>query len=93
MTTALKTPVININGTSADDLIAAHRAAHESTLFALQAWRDIYPHGRDYQTQPAGALQEAIAAWGVHYSALQAAHVAAATAYVELEQQKQERTS
>ena len=41
-------PIININGTSADDLIAPRREAMDHLMDAMEALRQVAPNGRDY---------------------------------------------
>ena len=41
-------PILNINGTSADDLIAPRREAMDHLMNAIEALRQITPNGRDY---------------------------------------------
>lgn len=41
-------PVINLNGTSADELIAARITACEAITDALEALKLVTPNGRDY---------------------------------------------
>lgn len=55
MTTQQQAPMININGTSADELLAQIINAMVALRKAQQAITDAAPHGRDYQTAPDGA--------------------------------------
>ena len=41
-------PIININGTSADDLIQPRREAMDHLMNAIEALRQTTPNGRDY---------------------------------------------
>lgn len=41
-------PTVNLNGTSASDLMAAHMAAVDAIRAAEDAVRKCMPHGRDY---------------------------------------------
>lgn len=53
-------PVINLNGTSAEELIEQHATAREAVLAAMKAMQARGPNGRDYQTAPTGALRIAL---------------------------------
>jgi hypothetical protein len=44
-------PTLNLNGSSADDLIAPRREALDHLMDAIEALRRVAPNGRDY---PAG---------------------------------------
>ena len=48
MTTGIITPRLNINGSSADDLIAPRRKAFDMIEDLLDALRATTPSGRDY---------------------------------------------
>jgi hypothetical protein len=45
-------PTLNINGTSADDLIQQRRDAYVALHEAIQTLQQATPHGRDYPGQP-----------------------------------------
>jgi hypothetical protein len=47
-------PQINLNGTSAEELIEQQLAVHKAAGDLLSALRQALPHGRDYQTLPHG---------------------------------------
>jgi hypothetical protein len=42
------TPTINLNGTSADDLINPRREAMDHLMDAIEALKQVTPNGRDY---------------------------------------------
>lgn len=42
-------PIVNMNGSSAEVLIAQYRSALSYTKAAIGAASDAFPHGRDYQ--------------------------------------------
>ncbi len=52
---------INLNGSSVDTLIDDHRAALRSLNVAIEKFVCIRAHGRDFQTQPYEAFQQASA--------------------------------
>jgi len=47
-------PIVNNNGTSREELIQLRRNVREGLDHALNELRLMYPHGRDYQTDPTG---------------------------------------
>jgi hypothetical protein len=47
-------PIVNNNGTGRDELIEQRRNVSRAINEALDALRLMYPHGRDYQTDPTG---------------------------------------
>lgn len=55
----MQLPIININGTHADDLLKDHLEAKRALEKALSALSAIWPHGRDYQTAQPHAYQQA----------------------------------
>lgn len=50
----MQAPVININGTSADELLANVLNARTAVLDAFRAVQTTTPHGRDFQTAKDG---------------------------------------
>ena len=52
-------PTVNINGTDRDSLTALYRDAADKLGEALTALCLARPHGRDYQTMPAGSYEGA----------------------------------
>jgi len=48
-------PIVNMNGTSQEVLLEQVMAAKEAVAIAMKALAEATPHGRDYQTAPAGA--------------------------------------
>lgn len=55
------TPVVNLNGTSRQDLAKQYFAAHNAVLAAISAHNGASPHGRDYQTVDSSVYRTAIA--------------------------------
>lgn len=56
----MQLPQININGTDRNDLLQDHLAAMKALRAAIEAVGAISPHGRDYQTLPAGSASVAM---------------------------------
>lgn len=52
-------PRVNLNGTSRDALAEQYRVAHRAIGAAIDAMCQATPHGRDYQTLPAGSYESA----------------------------------
>lgn len=52
----MQLPQININGTERSDLLEDYMAARRALQRAVEALSAASPHGRDYQTCPAGAF-------------------------------------
>jgi hypothetical protein len=52
-------PAINWNGTDGNDLINQYRTTYEAFQPLLDAMAKATPHGRDYQTLPAGTFEKA----------------------------------
>jgi len=42
------TPTLNLNGSSADDLIQPRREAYDLLIAAIKMLGQVTPHGRDY---------------------------------------------
>jgi hypothetical protein len=55
----LVTPIVNLNGTCAADLIAHRTKACKAISEAIEAMREAFPHGRDYQTHRTAFASEA----------------------------------
>ncbi len=55
----MQLPTININGTDRGELLTRYMHAKEALDAAVEALGEASPHGRDYQTQEAGALLRA----------------------------------
>ena len=52
-------PVVNLNGTSVNELLEQIQTAAFAVQTAYQALQLAAPHGRDYQTAPAGTYGNA----------------------------------
>ena len=52
-------PVLNLNGTSAKNLIDEYKAAYRALLIAAEVVHQVTVHGRDFQTAPAGLYEKA----------------------------------
>lgn len=50
----MQLPQININGTQRSDLLELYFDAKRALTHAIDALNAAAPHGRDYQTYPAG---------------------------------------
>jgi hypothetical protein len=59
-------PIININGTSADDLIEPRIAAYDALQAAMVALQQVTPNGRDYP----GDNDQCVADREMHYARL-----------------------
>jgi hypothetical protein len=55
----IQAPIININGASADQLLADHLAACDALREAIKAVQATTPHGRDFQTARPGQYEKA----------------------------------
>lgn len=55
----MQLPTININGTDRGDLVKDHILAMQALRAAIEAVGAVSPHGRDYQTLPAGSYSVA----------------------------------
>ncbi len=53
-------PVVNLNGSSRDELIRARVAARDAILAAMQALQETAPHGRDYFDHDTWAADRAV---------------------------------
>jgi hypothetical protein len=53
-------PVVNLNGTSKNELLAQLFVACDAVENARKALGQMTPNGRDYQTAPAGTFDKAI---------------------------------
>ena len=65
------TPTLNINGSSADDLIQPRRDAYDALQAAIKALQQVTPNGRDYPGDNDRCLADRQAHYG-RLSALQA---------------------
>ena len=63
-------PVLNINGTSAFDLIDQRRNAMDHLLNAIEALKQVTPNGRDYP----GDTLACVADREIHFDRLAALH-------------------
>ena len=61
-------PTLNINGSSADDLIEPRRDASDALQAAIKALQQVTPNGRDYPGQP----DQCVADRQAHYDRLAA---------------------
>lgn len=52
-------PVLNLNGTSAKNLIEEYKAAYTAIQAAYEAVQQVTVHGRDFQTAPEGTYEKA----------------------------------
>lgn len=52
----MQLPQININGTERSDLLEGYMTARRLLQHAAEALSAASPHGRDYQTCPAGSF-------------------------------------
>lgn len=50
--TTLQAPTLNLNGSSAESLISQHQQVLDHLQAAQAAMHPIFPHGRDWQTEP-----------------------------------------
>lgn len=55
----LQFPQPNINGTSKEALVRQYRDVHRALGEAIELICEHAPHGRDYQTLPAGSFEQA----------------------------------
>ncbi len=72
-------PTININGTSADDLIEPRKAAYDALKTAIRALQQVTPNGRDYPGDNDQCVQDR--EW--HYARLKALDIIAAEIVAE----------
>lgn len=52
------TPHVNLNGTSAEDLVTQRLAVHKAALALIDALKQMAPNGRDYPGDPDGAQRD-----------------------------------
>jgi hypothetical protein len=72
-------PTLNINGSSADDLIQPRIAAYDALQAAIKALQQVTPNGRDYP----GDNDACVADRDKHYGRLSALHAIAAEIIAE----------
>lgn len=72
-------PIININGTSADDLIAPRREAMDHLADAIEALTQVTPNGRDYP----GDSERCVADREAHFIRLEAIKAIREAVYAE----------
>jgi hypothetical protein len=72
-------PTLNINGSSADDLIQPRIAAYDALQAAIKALQQVTPNGRDYP----GDNDQCVADRQAHYTRLKAIHTIAAELVAE----------
>jgi hypothetical protein len=73
------TPTLNINGSSADDLIEPRIAAYDALRDVIKTLAQVTPHGRDYL----GDNDRFAADYVAHYDRLNALHKIAAEIVAE----------
>jgi len=56
-------PVVNINGTSKEELLEQYNEAINAIVSAIEAVGECRPHGRDYQTVDQSIYQKALDQW------------------------------
>lgn len=71
-------PTLNINGTSADDLIQPRRDAYDALQAAIKALQQVTPNGRDYAHN-----DQCVADRQAHYARIKAIHTIAAELVAE----------
>lgn len=71
-------PTLNINGTSADDLIRPRRDAYDALQAAIKALQQVTPNGRDYAHN-----DQCVADRQAHYARIKAIHTIAAELVAE----------
>jgi hypothetical protein len=72
-------PTLNINGSSADDLIQPRRDAYDALQAAIKALQQVTPNGRDYP----GDNDRCVVDRQAHYARLKAIHTIAAELVAE----------
>ena len=73
--TNITLPYVNLNGTSSDSLMEQARAVRDAANALAVALAAAAPHGRDYQTAPAGTYDKARDEWVARYKAVNAISV------------------
>ena len=71
-------PTLNINGSSADDLIQPRIAAYDALQAAIKALQQVTPNGRDYAHN-----DQSVADRQAHYDRIKAIHTIAAELVAE----------
>ena len=66
-------PTLNLNGSSADDLIQPRIAAYDALQDAIKALQQVTPHGRDYP----GDIDRCTTDRNAHYDRQQALYAIA----------------
>jgi len=72
-------PIVNINGSSADDLIQPRIAAYDALRDAIKSLQQVTPNGRDYP----GDSDRCVADREAHYARLKKLSVIAAEIIAE----------
>jgi hypothetical protein len=67
-------PIVNMNGATVESLIEQIHEAYKKIEEAHKAIQNAFPHGRDYQLNPAGDYAMTRAVWETYNSALVAIH-------------------
>jgi len=73
------TPTVNLNGSSADDLIQPRIAAYDALQDAIKALQQVTPHGRDYP----GDIDRCTTDRNAHYDRLNTLQIMAAEIVAE----------
>lgn len=71
-------PTLNINGSSADDLIQPRRDAYDALQAAIKALQQVTPNGRDYAHN-----DQCVADRQAHYARIKDIHTIAAELVAE----------
>ena len=69
--TGLTAPLLNLNGAAGKSLVEAYSTAAHAVQAAMKLLQQTTPHGRDFQTAPAGEYQKALSEHTNRYLALE----------------------
>lgn len=89
--TEITFPQVNLNGTDADSLIAQQVGVMNAARELMDAMRQASPHGRDYQTLPAGTWEKARAEQFRQFEAVEEIFKRAETIALKVQFEKYER--
>jgi len=84
-------PIVNMNGTSQEVLLEQVMAAKEAVAIAMKALAEATPHGRDYQTAPAGAYKVARAQHSMRMCKMDEVYKELETIAVDIYEQRRKR--